>query len=145
MVLNVLIASFAFVKHIATILLSLWISLTAFLPKSDTHCLGDMGNLLKHFAEHQRQENISFWQFLWLHYTHTEHQKQDQKHKNLPFHHLHAECVHLAVLSFVYLEIIPYNPPTPLKEKYFDCPTFYHFQPIDESFQPPKDLFNTLA
>ncbi len=126
-------------KQIATILLSLWISLTAFLPKSDTHYLGDMSNLLKHFAEHQRQENISFWQFLWLHYTHTEHQKQDsKKHKNLPLQCHHTECASLIILSHTSFEIQKQIQPINQIKNYLDWQSFYHFQIADESFQPPR-------
>lgn len=138
MVLNILIKNFAFMKEIVTILLSLWISLTAFLPKSDIHYLGDMSNLLKHFQEHQAQENLDFWQFLWLHYANTRHQKQDQNHKHLPLHHHHAECVSLIVLPYTSFEIQKQIQPINQIKNYLDWQSFYRFQLTKEDVQPPR-------
>ncbi|MCS6794693.1 MAG: hypothetical protein NZ516_01905 [Raineya sp.] len=125
-------------KRLASILFAVWITLTGFFPKADTDYLADIGSLISHFQEHTQQENISFWHFLWLHYTQTEHQKQDHKHRNLPFHHSHAECSHVAILPVSNLEFLPCFLSLPIEKNYFDLPSLYCFQFIDENFQPPR-------
>jgi hypothetical protein len=130
------------VKQIYAILLSVWISLISFFPKTDTSYLWDFSNLLKHFQEHQNKENIDFWQFLWLHYADTEHPKQDQNHKKLPFHHQHAECVGSIILPVADFEINQKVFPIAQAKNYSAWQSFYCFQPTNENFQPPRQRQN---
>jgi hypothetical protein len=133
---------FASVKQIYAILLSVWISLISFFPKTDVCYLFDFGTLAEHYEEHRQNENIDFWQFLCLHYTHTEHQKQDQNHKKLPFHHQHAECVGSIILPVADFEINQKVFPIAQAKNYSAWQSFYCFQPTNENFQPPRQRQN---
>ncbi|GAB4127527.1 MAG: hypothetical protein OHK0045_17230 [Raineya sp.] len=112
--------------------------LISFFPKTDTCYLFDFGTLAEHFQEHQKQENIDFWQFLWLHYAHTEHQNQDHKHKNLPLQHHHAECVSVVVQPTITLEVRKQYLPAIQVQNYIYWQSFYQFQLTNENFQPPR-------
>lgn len=115
--------------------------LISFFPKTDASYLLDLETLANHYQEHRKQEPIDFWHFLWLHYAHTEHQNQDQNHKQLPLQHHHTECVSLIIISAPAFEI-KNNPQTTLQvPNYFDWQSFYHFQLTKEDFQPPRAKF----
>jgi hypothetical protein len=53
--------------------------------------------LIEHFSEHQHeQKDISFIDFLYLHYLNNEHRNADHKHENLPLH-----CDHNALSASI--------------------------------------------
>jgi hypothetical protein len=125
-------------KQCVAILLSLWIGLISFFPKTDASYLLDFETLANHFQEHQKRDNIDFWQFLWLHYARTEHQTQDQNHKQLPLQHHHTECVSLTIIATPTFEI-KNDPQVAIEiQNYLDWQSFYHFQLTKEDFQPPR-------
>lgn len=126
-------------KSNSAIFLSLWITLISFFPKTDTCHLLDFGVLAEHFQEHRQKDSINIWQFLWLHYAHTEHRKQDQNHKQLPLQHHHAECISLIIYPNASFEI-NHTPiiPTIQAPSYISWQSFYYFQLTKENFQPPR-------
>jgi hypothetical protein len=72
-----------------TFFLAVHLLLVSLLPNNNLYELQKLGNLLMHFEHHLtvHKENISFVEFLQLHYFDAEHQQKDHaEHENLPFH-----------------------------------------------------------
>lgn len=127
-------------KHLSIILLSLWMTIISLFPKTDVCYLVDMPTLVEHYQEHQKTDNLSFWQFIVMHYTHSEHKSQEhEKHKHLPFQHHHVECCSVLVLETKSLQI--HRSYSLSIEKTLIFPNrqdLYHYQPLKGIFQPPK-------
>jgi hypothetical protein len=110
-------------------------------PKTDVCHLVDIPTLVEHYQEHQTQKEISFWQFITMHYTHSEHQKEEpSKHKHLPLQHHHVECCSILVLEAKTFNLYWINKQSVEKIIVFaNTQDLYYFQPLKGIFQPPKN------
>lgn len=120
------------------ILLSCWLSLLSFFPKTDFQHIADISFLIQHYQEHQQSQAISFWEYLVIHYTQNPHSKEEKhKHKQLPLQHQHLDFQ----ASFTVPELPILNLPTfyPQHKRFFsERKHFYHFTNLKGIFQPPK-------
>ena len=122
---------------------SLFLSLLIFLPSLgsgiDWCCeLPKVDNLLEHFQKHNKEEGISFLQFLDKHYGTTPNDDGDN-HEDLPFHGNHScNHIHLVITTpeFTYF----FSPIPQVSES----PSFYSLEPKSEFsysiFQPPRQV-----
>ena len=72
-----------------SVVLAFYMLLGSFLPGSDWHEVPKIANLVNHFQDHELRsdEDISFIDFLSMHYSGDQAKDQDD-HTNLPFQHL---------------------------------------------------------
>lgn len=103
--------------------------------------LEDAAFMWTHFGEHKDENpEISWFDFVSLHYSDSEHAATDSQHQKLPFQHEH-------ILQFSILSPLPQEPfvafelylGSPVSEKLplFD-ETGYKFMRAHGIFQPPK-------
>lgn len=109
-------------------------------PKTDVCHLVDIPTLMEHYQEHQTQKPVSFWQFIVMHYTQSDHKKEEpSKHKHLPFQHHHVECCSILALESRSLQIsYIYNKSIEQIQNFPNTQDLYYFQPLKGIFQPPK-------
>ncbi|MCS6832437.1 MAG: hypothetical protein NZ521_02590 [Flammeovirgaceae bacterium] len=80
----------------ATLLLSIHFLVVSLLPNRNANELGLLPYLFKHYQEHIAQENLTFLEFLKLHYLDMKHHNEDhENHKKLPFDPERLFSVHL--------------------------------------------------
>ena len=67
---------------------------------SFSHELTQIPNVLAHYKEHKSETpDLSFLDFLQLHYLDAKHQESDKaRHTQLPLHHAHIGCCEVAIL-----------------------------------------------
>jgi hypothetical protein len=92
--------------------------------------------LVKHYSEHSAQVDMTFWEFLVMHYeTDVPHDDTDMK---LPF----KDCHHSTTISFTALpsQNIALTLPTLIKSESVHVFNHSHFHSsyLDEIFQPPR-------
>jgi hypothetical protein len=90
-------------KKLFALILFFYFLAISFLPNSGVLELFKVNYLFRHFTHHQviHHENITFLEFLALHYLDTSHQKKDaHEHANLPFQ---SSNQHICHVHFVFL------------------------------------------
>jgi len=126
-------------KKMAIISLSFWITIISLFPKADTCHLVDLPLLVDHYKEHQTEQPITFWQFIVLHYTYTDHQEKERsEQKHLPLQHHHVECAN--VIAFELKNFYWHYLPQTFEQNipFATYQNLYYFKPLKGVFQPPR-------
>jgi hypothetical protein len=87
------------VKNLLALIFLQILLLKSIMPAMDTFELSKLSALAEHYAEHQKENpELSFWQFLILHYENPKHHTEDhQKHSHLPYGEQHHDSCPLQV------------------------------------------------
>lgn len=130
-------------KKLVAILLSLQILLGSLFPKVDAIQLARIGELVKHYQEHIAIENrnLSFVDFLIMHYSSTSNHTKTAKHSHSNLPHLGSHQVVVAYCELMFKNIIPSSSSTVFQsfpEPNFTWQNFYHFSLSSTLLNPPK-------
>lgn len=102
--------------------------------------------ILQHYNEHQAQNtDISFWDFLNLHYFDTNHKKSDPSHKNLPLQHSHTTTVldkTFAPLRLIFSEV---SMIVVAEKPIFQEEDSHSVDYVKRLFRPPSSLLSFLS
>ena len=129
-------------KRLIAILLSLQILLGSLFPNVDAVQLAKIGELVKHYQEHiaTDNQNLSFVDFLIMHYSSTSNHTKTAKHSHSNLPHLDSHNVVFAYCEPVLKSIIP-SSSTVLQsfpEPNFTWQNLYHFSHAQTLLNPPK-------
>lgn len=121
-----------------SIFLGLVFFLGSLLPKFDLEELGQVDELYEHYLSHVQLSNgnLSFGNFLSMHYSNQEHDTEEN-HERLPFHH--HEC-NVAITCAMLPEILYSFHTTPLSDK-LPIPVYEQVNYSEYAasiWQPPK-------
>ena len=130
-------------KQMIAILLSTQILLGSFFPNVDAMQLAKIGELVKHYQEHVATENqeLSFVDFLVMHYSSTSNHNKTAKHSHSNLPHLDSHHVVIAYCEPIFKSIIPSSSSTIFQsfpEPNFSWQNFYHFSLSQTLLNPPK-------
>lgn len=125
------------------ILLSTQILLGSFFPNVGAMQLAKIGELVKHYQEHVATENqeLSFVDFLVMHYSSTSNHTKTAKHSHSNLPHLDSHHVVIAYCEPISKSIIPSSSSTIFQsfpEPNFSWQNFYHFSLSQTLLNPPK-------
>lgn len=129
-------------KQFTAILLSLVIFVGSLFPKADALQLAKIGELVKHYKEHKNSwnENISFLEFLAMHYsTASKHLKTAKhSHSNLPNLDSHSTAT-LFEPTFNKKIVLHFDAIFKVfSEPNFVWKNFYSFSIVQTLFNPPR-------
>ena len=129
-------------KKLIAILLSLQILLGSLFPKVDAIQLARIGELVKHYQEHIAIENrnLSFVDFLIMHYSSTSNHTKTAKHSHSNLPQLGSHQVVIAYCELMFKNIIPSSSTVfqSFPEPNFTWQNFYHFSLSSTLLNPPK-------
>ncbi len=129
-------------KSVIAILLSLQILLGSLFPNVDAMQLVKIGELIKHYQEHVATENqnLSFVDFLIMHYSSTSNHTKTAKHSHANLPHLNSHHAVMAYCEPVFKSIIPSSSIAfqSFPEPNFAWQNFYHFSLSQTLLNPPK-------
>lgn len=129
-------------KKLVAILLSLQILLGSLFPKVDAIQLARIGELVKHYQEHVAIENrnLSFVDFLIMHYSSTSNHTKTAKHSHSHLPQLGSHQVVIAYCELMFKNIIPSSSTVfqSFSEPNFTWQNFYHFSLSSTLLNPPK-------
>ncbi len=129
-------------KKIISILLSFQILLGSLFPNVESLQLAKIGELVSHYQEHQRteKEDLSFMDFLEMHYSATSKHLKNAKHShsNLPNLDSHNSVISYCESVFcIEFSLTPSFPKT-FYEPNFHWLNLYHFSLSRTLLNPPK-------
>lgn len=109
----------------------------AVLPIWDKHEPQSFAALIHHYEEHNREQNLNIWQFLWLHYSPSSHHSQSREHESLPFH---SHCCTSPIQVALPAVATKSYQPIAIHNIGFCQPSHpaYHYILYASIFQPPK-------
>ncbi len=130
-------------KSVVAIILSVWFCVGALLPQSDMAEAGKIASLIQHFREHQREQHITFFDFLVLHYSpssqHSQSSEHHNQHHSLPLHSCSFAAIAATMLAMPQLlsmaAVRALQAQTPKFLAHTPCYAFIFYTSI---FQPPK-------
>ena len=129
-------------KKMIAILLSMQILLGSLFPNVDAMQLAKIGELVKHYQEHIATENqdLSFVDFLVMHYSATSNHTKTAKHSHSNLPHLNSHNVVIAYCEPVFKNII--LPSSTILQSFpepnFTWQNFYYFSFSQTFLNPPK-------
>ncbi|MEA5256958.1 hypothetical protein VB264_04120 [Arcicella aquatica] len=129
-------------KQFTAILLSFVIFVGSLFPKADALQLAKVGELVKHYNQHKNSwnENISFLEFLAMHYSATSKHFKTAKHShsNLPNLNSHNTTT-LCEPTFDKKIVLPFVAIFKVfSEPNFVWKNFYRFSIVQTLFNPPR-------
>jgi hypothetical protein len=130
------------VKKIVSILLSFQVLLGSLFPNVETIQLAKIGELVSHYQEHQQaeEEDLSFVDFLIMHYSTTSKHLKNAKHSHSNLPNLDS---HNSVISYCQsVFCIDFSPSSDIPQSFYE-PNFhwlnlYHFSLSRILLNPPK-------
>jgi hypothetical protein len=129
-------------KRMIAILLSLQILLGSLFPNVDAMQLAKIGELVKHYQEHVATENqdLSFVDFLIMHYSSTSEHTKTAKHSHSNLPHLDSHHSLISYCEPVFKSIIPSSVAVvaTFPEPNFVWQNLYHFSLSRTLLNPPK-------
>jgi hypothetical protein len=129
--------------RLIAILISVHFMIASLLSNNEFAGLVRMGNLVTHFYHHlnEHKEDISFIEFLALHYLDQSHlQKDKHEHEELPLHNHTSHCQAENFIIELSNIFEPYTYPAFIGNKSFNSFYIEHFfkGPLLDIWQPPK-------
>lgn len=123
-------------------MLSMQILLGSLFPTMDVLQLAKIGELIKHYQEHVAtdNQNLSFVDFLSMHYSSTSNHTKTAKHSHSNLPHLSSHHVVVAYCESIFENII-LSSSTILQsfpEPNFSWQNLYHFSLAQTLLNPPK-------
>lgn len=121
--------------------MGLYLLMGSIFPKGDYHQFLHLANLDQHFRLHVRdatrtEENVSFLDFLQMHYFNTQihHGNHGQDHKDLPLHQFSPSLNHMVPLVWAMVNLAA---PTSLPQLPVSASSLRHSEYPASIFHPP--------
>lgn len=120
----------------ASSLLALYFLAGSFMPSSDWDELPKVFNLISHFHEHQKRDhqNLSFMEFISMHYHTGSDHKQEEDHSRLPFFH----TIVSPFIAIMQLPVFQFLITEKSTEKIFFIPVLTPREHLNKLLQPPR-------
>ena len=102
--------------------------------------------ILQHYNEHQTQNsNISFWDFLNLHYFDANHKNSDPSHNDLPLQHSHSITVLDKTFTPIFFNLKEVVPIVVAEKPIFQPENIYSVEYVKRLFRPPSTSASLLS